>query len=183
MAHVARCRVGIILEKRPSANEWIDHEWVTTGASVDATANDDWVLLHEMSGIRQYLSPPVTLELFASDTESYVYNLDSPSPSLFAVLREDEESRAEVPFNVHLVTLSPYEAQDYLDSSEEHVDRIALDAAMRAWLERFVDEHHVEEEFIKRKRDKHRTEEYKFGQEPLVELRKRRDGNGSGSLH
>ncbi len=183
MPHVARCRVGIIVEKRPSANEWIDHEWVTSGVTGQAVGNDGWVLLHEVSGVKQYLSPPVDLMMHSAETESYLYNLESPVPSLFAVLREDEESDAEVPFDVHLVTLSPYEAQDYLDSSEEHVDRITLDEAMLAWMARFVDEHHVAEEFVKRKRNKLRTEDYKFGQEPIVELRKRRGGNGSGSLH
>ncbi len=183
MAQAISCRIGIIVEKRPSDNPWLDHEWVTCGITLDVVDQDGWTFLQDVAGARQYLSPPATLELFSQETEAYLYNLRSPVPSLFAVLREDEESEAEVPFDVHLVTASPYEAQDYLDSSEEHVDRIGMDDAMQAWMERFVDEHHTHEEFKKRKRNKLRIEEYKFGQEPIFELRKRTRDDGSGSLH
>jgi hypothetical protein len=183
MAEAMRCRIGIIVEKRESDNPWLDHEWVTSGVTLDVAERDDWTLLYQVTGVKRYLSPPVTLELFSQETEAYLYNLQSPSPSLFAVLREDEESVAEVPFDVHLVTASPYEAQDYLDSSEEHVDRINMDDAMRSWVKRFVDEHHQDEEFKKRKRDKVKGDEYKFGQEPIFELRKRTRDDGSGSLH
>ena len=183
MTETAQCRVGIILEKRPSDNPWIDHEWVTAGMTLDVVEQTDWMLLREVSGAKQFLSPPVTLELHRAESEAYLFNLESPVPSLFAVLREDEESDAQVPFEVHLVTASPYEAQDYQDSSEEHVDRVGMDEAVHIWVERFVDEHHTHEEFKKRRRDKLRVEDHKFGHETLIELRKRMGGDSSGSLH
>lgn len=182
MPDVIRCQVGIILEKRPSDNPWIDHQWVAKGFTLDVVEQPDWTLLYETdSGVRAFLSAPVTLDLYSQETEAYLYNLASPLPSLFVVLREDDESEDEVPFAVHLLTASPYEAQDYLDSSEEHVDRIAMDEAMRTWVEHFVDKHHVEQNFKKRQRDKVSSEEHKFGQEPVFELRKRK--TGPGGLH
>ena len=183
MAAAVSCRIGIIIEKRESDNPWLEHEWVTRGVTLDVPERGEWTLLYEMAGVKRYLSPPVPVELFSQETEAYLYNLESPTPSLFAVLREDEESVAEVPFDVHLVTASPYEAQDYLDSSEENVERITMDEAMRLWVERFVREHHKKEEFKKRRRDKVKGDEYKFGQEPIFELRKRTPDDGSGSLH
>ncbi len=178
-----QCRIGIVLERRDSDNPWIDHEWVTVGLTLEVVDGEDWVLLYETNGLKRYLSPAVDLELHRAETEAYLYNLQSPEPSVFAVLRQDEESDAAVPFDVHVVTVSPYEAQDYMDSSEEQVDRLNLPPDLKLWLERFVEMYHVEQEFKKRKRDKVDIEEHKFGQEPLADLRKRMGPNGSGSLH
>lgn len=183
MPDTETCKIGIVLERRVSDNEWLDHEWVTIGLTLNVVDADDWVQLYDTEEVCRYLSPAVELEIHRAETEAYLYNLESPEPSIFAVLRHDEESEEAVPFEVHVVTASPYEAQDYLDSSEEHVDRIALPEELRAWLQEFVDEHHIQEEFKKRRRDKVSVEEHKFGQESLVELRKRMGPDGSGSVH
>ncbi|MGI9464180.1 MAG: DUF3305 domain-containing protein, partial [Aestuariivirgaceae bacterium] len=114
MADSEQCKVGIMLERRVSDNPWLDHEWVTIGLTLDVVDSDDWILLYETEGICRYLSPAVELELHRAEAEAYLYNLQSPEPSIFAVLRHDEESEEAVPFDVHVVTASPYEAQDYL---------------------------------------------------------------------
>ena len=183
MADTEQCKIGILLERRASDNEWVDHEWVTIGLTLDVVDGDDWMVLYEAETVSRYLSPAVDLELHRAEAEAYLYNLQSPEPSIFAVLRHDEESEEAVPFEVHVVTASPYEAQDYLDSSEEHVDRIVLPAELAGWMQEFVDEHYIEEEFKKRRRDKVSMEEHKFGQESLTELRKRMGSDGSGSVH
>ncbi len=181
MASSDQCAIGLILERRECEHPWQDHEWVSTGVTTDVTDADGWTLLYQMDGVKRFLSPSVALELHASETEAYLYNLGSPLPSLFLVLREDDASVMEVPFAIHLITASPYEAQDYMDSSEEHVDRIAMDEGMKAWVERFVSINHQEQDFKKRKRDKLDIDEHKFGQEPLHELRRR--GGGSDRNH
>ena len=183
MSQTAQCKLGIVLERRASDNPWLDHEWVTIGVTLDVVDSADWVTLYETEDRSRFLSPAVDLELHRAETEAYLYNLQSPEPSLFAVLRHDEESDATVPFDVHIVTASPYEAQDYLDSSEEHVDRIIMSEELRDWMQQYVDEHHTEQEFKKRKRDKVKVEEHKFGQEPLIVLRKRMGPDGSESVH
>ena len=183
MTGIEQVKIGIVLERRSSDNPWLDHEWQTVGLTLDVVDSEDWVLLYETDQVRRYLSPAVEVELHRAETEAYVYNLQSPEPSVFAVLRHDEESDEVVPFDVHVATVSPYEAQDYLDCSEEQVDRIVLPEELCNWLQAFVDEHHVEQEFKKRKRDKVSIEEHKFGQESLAELRRRMGSTGSGSVH
>ena len=54
-----------------------------------------------------------------------------------------------VPF---LVTACPYEAQDYLDSGDDIVEPVAMPAAVIAFVQEYVDRHHVDEPFHKRKR-------------------------------
>jgi hypothetical protein len=48
-----------------------------------------------------------------------------------------------------------------------------MPAELFALVSDFVDKHHVEEKFKKRKRDEVKLEEHKFGQEPIFEMRKR----------
>ena len=51
---------------------------------------------------------------------------------------------------------------------------VAMPQPLLELLEAFVAEHHVEEPFVKRQRQKHhQAEEHKFGQEPIEVLRKR----------
>ena len=171
-------KLGILLEKRDSDHPWLDHEWVFVGVIPGAPEIEGMRIIREAPGSVQYHSATLELSLHRAEAEAYQYNPTSPEPSIFVVLREDEEDDGDVPIVTELVTVSPYEAQDYLDSSEELVERILMPDNIKAWVTEFVEAHYTEEPFKKRKRDNLRPEEYKFGQEPLVELRKRmgRDG-------
>ena len=127
----------------------------------------------------QYHAATLPLELHRKETEGYLVNLADRAPSVYVVLRDNEdddydnESDEECPLTVHLVSASAFEAQDYMDSGEEIVEAVAMPHEIIAWVQAFADEHHVEEKFIKRKRDKLKAEEVKFGQESLVEIRTR----------
>lgn len=174
-------KLGILLERRDSDHPWLDHEWVFVGVLPGAPEIDDLRILRQVPGVVQYHAATLELELHRAEAEAYHYNLTSPEPSLFVVLREDEEEESGAPIVAELVTASPYEAQDYMDSSEELVERILIPEAIHAWVSEFVDAHYREEPFKKRKRDNLKIEEYKFGQEPIFELRKRMEpGNGDG---
>ncbi len=172
-------KLGILLERRDSDHPWLDHEWVFVGVLPGADDVEGMRVIREAPGAVQYHAATLELELHRAEAEAYQYNLTSPEPSIFVVLRENDEDDDDLPILAELVTASPYEAQDYMDSSEELVERILMPDNIKAWVSEFVEAHYTEEPFKKRKRDKVRPEEYKFGQEPLVELRKRmtRDGD------
>ena len=171
-------QLGIILERRDSDHPWLDHEWVFVGVIPGAPEIDGFKVLREAPGVVQYHAATLELELHRAEAEGYQYNLTSPEPSLFVVLRDDEEDETDWPIIAELVTASPYEAQDYMDSSEELVERILIPQSIQEWIGEFVDAHYTEEPFKKRRRDKLKVEDYKFGQEPLVELRKRMAPDG-----
>ncbi len=166
-------KLGIILERCDSDHPWLDHEWVFAGVIPGAGDVDRPKVLREAPGSVQYHAATLELELHRAEAEAYHYNLSSPEPSLFVVLREGDGEESGAPILAELVTASPYEAQDYLDSSEELVERILMPADIQVWVSDFVQAHYKEQPFKKRKRDKVEVEEYKFGQEPLAELRKR----------
>ncbi len=64
------------------------------------------------------------LEIFRKKTEGYKHNLSLDPPSVYVVLQDGEESDHDV--ILHLVSVCPYEAQDYLDSGEVMVDSVAM---------------------------------------------------------
>jgi len=164
--------VGIVIERRKIDHPWQEWSWQACEALPGAPVVERWKLLREEDGCQQYHAATEMLELHRKDTESYLYNLNSPRPSLFVVIREledEDDSDSDFPVYVHLVTASPFEAQDYLDSSEETVDAVPLPDVLAQLLAAFIDEHHVEEKFIKRKRDKVRVERHLFGKDPIFE--------------
>lgn len=161
--------IGVILTCRQPSNPWAETIWRASGVMLDIPAGPTWRELARGEDYTQYLSTRATLELFRKETQAYIDNIESREPALYVVLREGEHD-AE-PVSVHLVTASPYEAQDYLDASEETVDRVAMPEALLALIAGFVDEHHVEETFRKRKRVEVDLEEQKFGKEPIFARR------------
>ena len=116
-----------------------------------------WKVLRTEGDVTEYHAATLPLTLYVSDAEAYAHELQSRIPSVYAVLRQNEEA-TDLPWMVALVTASPYEAQDYCDSAEELVEKIPMPEGLHAWIASFVDTHYEEEEFIKRRRNKARVD-------------------------
>jgi hypothetical protein len=82
-------------------------------------------------------------------------------PSIYVVLREEAPDAA--PFEVVLVTASPYEGQDYADNGEDIVEKVAMPAGLIAWVRDFAQTHHTDQAFIKRRRDRMSVEQREDG--------------------
>ena len=99
------------------------------------------------------------------------------APLVYVVLRQGGDSGK--PIDVAVVTASPYDAEVYGYDGSEIVGTVAMPEPLVELLAAFVAEHHVEEPFVKRQRQRHhREEEHKFGQEPIAELRQRKGPQG-----
>ncbi len=168
--------LGVIVTCKQPKNAWADPVWRASGVMLEIPPGPDWRELGRGEGYTQYLTTRAQLELFRKETEAYIANIESSEPALYIVLRESETDAA--PVEVHLVTASPFEAQDYMDSSEETVERVSMPAPLLEMIEAFIAEHHVEEKFRKRKRDEVNISEEKFGKEPIHVVRQRMQGNG-----
>lgn len=148
-----RIEVGIVLERRKSSNKWIEQSWHFVGVLPGARPARDWTeLAHGESWVR-YLAGTLPIEIFSGETEGYKYNLSLDPPVVFVVLDPEAEGAHEV--EPSLVTVCPYEAQDYLDVSENEVQSTPMPPALASWLAGFVEKHHLEEPFKKRKRALH----------------------------
>ncbi len=150
--------LGIVLERRRLTHPWKDHAWVPVDVFPGAPACDprgEWLLLKEGDGWARYHSGTLPLDLFRKETDAYKLTLAQVPPCLFVILRADDNLGAAhevVPF---AVTASATEAQEYLDSSENIVEPVPMPAEVIALVHDFVDQHHVDEPFHKRKRTRH----------------------------
>ena len=66
-----------------------------------------------------------------------------------------QASSVDSMIEVVMVTASPYEAQDYSDNGEDIVEKVMMTPQVHAWISAYVDTHHEEEAFVKRRRDKY----------------------------
>lgn len=147
--------LGIVLRKTPGVTRWVPFVW-TVSAVLPGAAPSQWRELRREGEAVEYHAATVTLNLHRADTEAYLHELRAEVPSVYVVLRDTETDMP--PLEVLLATVSPYEAQDYADSGDDLVERLPMPPALRDMVEAFVDAHHVEQPFVKRKRDKARID-------------------------
>ena len=143
--------VGVILRRTPGVTKWAKWHWKPTGV-LPGAAPANWAVLREEDGVTEYHAATLPLELHRRETEAYLTALTMEPPSVYVILRPNEDFGAPHDYQPFAVTASAFEAQDYLDSGEEIVEPVVAPPGLVAWIREFVDAHHVEEEFKKRKR-------------------------------
>ncbi len=148
--------VGVVMRRTPGVTRWAKWAWKATGVLPGAAAAD-WRELRRDGDVTEFHAATRDVWLYVSDTEAYAHELGAVCPSVYVVLRKPVD-RTDVPFEVVQITMSPYEAQDYCDSAEEVVEKVAMPPALIGWVRDFVQAHHVEEPFVKRRRNKSRTD-------------------------
>ncbi len=161
--------IGIVLERREIDNPWQSHAWDVVAVVPGARRIDRWQLLEEGKGDdgrkwQRFHAATLTLEIHRRDTEGYLYNLSNDPPSVYVILREDEESDSGIePF---IATVCAYEAQAYLDGEVHQLEAVPMPAEIADWLHDFVHTHHVEEPRYKRKNKPYDPNKMGLGHRP-----------------
>lgn len=151
--------LGIVIRKVPGVTRWVDHVWKAV-AVLPGAGPAHWKELRRDGDVIEYHAATVPLELFRTDTEAYLHGLSTKIPAIYVVMRESEGAD---PLDVVLATASPYEAQDYADTGEELVEKVPMPEGLMAWIRDYVEQHHEDEVFIKRRRDKSRVDREENG--------------------
>lgn len=146
--------LGIVIRRVPGVTRWAKHVWKAVAVLPGAGAAD-WKELRRDGDAVEFHAATLPLELFRAETEAYLHGLSAKIPAIYVVMRETTDER---PLEVTLVTASPYEAQDYADSGEELIEKVPMPEGLAAWIREYVQEHHEDEVFIKRRRDKMRID-------------------------
>lgn len=146
--------LGVVVRRLPGVTRWATYTWKAV-AVLPGAAQARWQELRREGEAVEFHAATLVLELHGAETEAYLHGLAAAEPAIYVVMREGQ---GEAPLDVVLVTASPYEAQDYTDSGEELVEKVPMPDGLRAWVQTFVEAHHQEEAFIKRKRDKKRVD-------------------------
>lgn len=166
--------IGVVVARERIDNPWQDCVWRAVGVFLNAPEIAGWRELRRDEGCVHYHAATLPLALHRKDAASYLANLASGEPAVYVVLRHDPGSTSDRPVGVHLATVSPYDAQAYGESGLETVTQVVMPADLVELLREFVAVHHVDEPFVKRQRQRYHVEDdHKFGQEPIVELRRR----------
>ncbi|MFT7595867.1 MAG: hypothetical protein ACI8R4_003199 [Paracoccaceae bacterium] len=147
--------LGVVIRKSPGVTRWAKWSWAAV-AVLPGAGPANWVELRREGDAVEYHAATLPLILWATDAEAYLTNLADQVPSIYLVLRETDAD--DIPFDVALVTASPYEGQDYADTGEDIVEKIPMPEGLVAWVRDFAFAHHEHEEFIKRRRDKKRVD-------------------------
>ncbi len=143
--------VGVIVERREIDNPWQKWRWrpvaVLTGEAPAAAGT----ALEHGPGFARFFGGTLALELHRKETEAYKRNLSNAPPSLYVALRADSACPGELAYRPVAVTASPYVAEDLLDG-DDIVEALPMPDVLVAWTQAFIDRHHVDEPFVKRKR-------------------------------
>lgn len=170
-AHRAELPLGVVLRRTPGVTRWARWYWRAI-AILPGAAPAQWAELRRDGESVEYHAATLPLTLYSSDTEAYAVNLADAVPSVYVVVRKEPDGPA--PLRAFAVTASVYEAQDYCDSGEELVEKVPMPEGLLAWVGDFVDQHHEEEVFVKRRR-RNWTPEQK--QDGIGDMRIRQDAD------
>jgi hypothetical protein len=145
--------LGVVVERRELNNPWQRFAWQPVAVIPGAPPIDAWRELARGDRFVRWHAATLPLELHRTETEAYRVNLSGRSPAIYVVLRKIQPSEKSAGNDVapFLVTASPYEAEGYLEG-EDVVEVTPMSEGLIAWVQAFVQRHHVDEPFVKRKR-------------------------------
>lgn len=150
--------LGVLVERRRSDGPWDNVVWrpvavVAGGGPVER----EWQLLQSEGRTERYYAGRLELALYPGETEAYRWNLADARPSVFVVLRRFSEGDRPGDVRPILVTASPPEAELHLDGGDDIAEPVPMPEVVIRLVQEFVDRHHVERPFVKRRRTEHRS--------------------------
>ena len=143
--------VGVLVERSKSASPWVDFHWHPIGVLIGAPDAAPWTKLSDNGERATFYVGAANVELYRTETANYRDNLKTEAPQLWIVLRPVER---DPPYELALVTADPAEGEAMTETGVNVVESVAMPKPIQESIVTFVAEHHVEQEFVKRKRDR-----------------------------
>ncbi|HUL90402.1 MAG TPA: DUF3305 domain-containing protein [Pseudolabrys sp.] len=143
--------VGVVVERSKSASQWAEFYWrpVSVLAGVPETA--PWTKLREHGEHATFYAGSAEIKLYRTETSNYRDNLALTSPLLWVILQPVER---DPPFELLTVTADPAEGEAMTEAGVNLVDTVPMPMPMQEAIAAFIAEHHVDQVFVKRKRDR-----------------------------
>ena len=148
---LAKIAVGVVVERSKSASQWADFYWRPLGVLPGAPDTPPWTKLNDNGERASFYAGSTDVELYRTETANYRDNLQSETPSLWIVLRPVE---ADPPYELASVTADPAEGEAMTEAGANLVATVPMPQPMQEAIAAFIAEHHVEQMFVKRKRDR-----------------------------
>ena len=141
--------LGVVVERRPLAHPWQQWRWRAVSVIPGAGPVAGWRELRREGEVVEFHAGTLPLEIHRTETEAYKYNL-SGRPAVYVVMRETGDDA--FPWAPAELSASPWDAQAHGEVSEDRVEAVPMPEPVIAWLKDFVDRHHVDRPFLKRRR-------------------------------
>ena len=148
-APLLRIPVGVLVERRPASSPWIAHVWSPAAVLPGEPEAAPWTIVSQTADTTTFFAGASSIALYASETGNYRDNLVTGAPKLWVALRA---TGVDPPFELLAVTADPAEGEGYTATGDDLVEPVPMPEGVRDAIEAFVVEHHVEQEFFKRKR-------------------------------
>jgi hypothetical protein len=151
VAPLMRIPVGVVVERLKAASPWIDFVWQPAAVLPGQPDTAAWTVLSADGDRTSFYAGGCEIELHRGAAGNYRDNLTSAAPSLWVVLRP---TGGDPPYRLLTVTADPAEGEGFTQAGDDLVDAVPMPLSLRATIEAFVAEHHVEQTVFKRKRER-----------------------------
>ena len=148
---LVRIPVGVVVERHKAQSPWIEHVWRPVAVLAGEPETAPWTVLAADEETTTFYAGSAGVDLYQSETTYYRDNLRSEAPLLWVVLRPRD---SEPPYDVFTVTANPAEGEAFTEPATDLVETVPMPDPVRETVAAFVAEHHVEQVFFKRKRDR-----------------------------
>lgn len=139
--------VGVIAERRKIDHPWQDHAWDAVAVLAGVPEVEAGTRLSGDAQSSQFYIGACDIVLARTETAQYRDNLMNPPGKLWVVAVAD----GDMP-RLTVVTADPSEGEAHTESGMSLVSVVPMPPDVAAIVAAFVDEHHVERVFVKRKR-------------------------------
>ncbi|HET7848401.1 MAG TPA: DUF3305 domain-containing protein [Pseudolabrys sp.] len=143
--------VGVVVERSKGVTEWSDFAWRPLAVLVGEAAAAPWSKLSDDGTRATFFAGATEIELHRTAADNYRSNLATGNPSLWIALRP---TGAEPPYELFAVTADPAEGEALTEAGNDLIEAVPMPPAIQDVVAVFVAEHHVDQAFVKRKRDR-----------------------------
>jgi hypothetical protein len=158
-----------VVERSKGASQWVDFHWRPVGVLAGVPDTPPWTKLTEDGERATFYAGAASIDLYRTETAYYRDNLQRETPLLWIILRPVER---DPPYELMAVTADPAEGESMTEAGANIVETVPMPEPLREAIEAFVAEHHVERDFVKRKRDRANPDALARGAPSLREDRK-----------
>lgn len=148
---LATIDVGIVVERSKSITKWADYYWRPVSVLAGAPETAPWTKLSDDGERATFYAGSAKIELYRTETPYYRSNLDSGAPALWVAL---QATQGDPPFVVAVVTADPAEGESLTETATDLIEQLPMPQSIQDTVAEFVAQHHVEQPFVKRKRDR-----------------------------
>ena len=148
---LAGIRVGVVVERRKAKNPWQEFLYRPISVLAGVPGAPPWTTISAEEDLTTFYAGDAMIEFHRTETANYRDNLASGAPLLWVILRPGSGA---MEFDLLCVTADPAEGEALTGAGNDLVESVPMPDAIQEIVRNFVAEHHVEQSFFKRERDR-----------------------------